>query len=430
MREGSIYAIIYSIVWCVFFFKIFRKYGKYSISVFVIFFYLLYSILAILLYNHVEYVSDFNTLTLFPYVYLFLMILLCLRPVITYDKSNVQGLIVPTQSVVHTFTYCFIFLAIILLPSAIYDMKSGITMLLLDSNGGADLYVDAHGGGPTQRSIADIPKFLFEMFSYISILIFYYYLTQARLKKWVLVGLSIAMIYNMLRPISLGLRTDTVMTIFAILAGFILIRKWIPQRRRTILIIIGSSFGGLIFSLIMILSISRFSNSAGGVSGTNLDYIAQSSLNFNNYGLDAGGIRNGDRTCRIFKKYLGFENVPSGIIDRRRMYYKMKMNDGVFYTFVGDFTLDFGPITTVLIFIIYSLWFTHMSKIKNGVISFSKMLVVYLAILIPLQGGMYLFTFSDGGNYTLMAFLFTAILFNYVDSRKLTRNILWISNKK
>lgn len=268
------------------------------------------------------------------------------------------------------------------------------------------------------------------MFSYISILIFYYYLTQVRLKKWVLIGLSITMLYNMLRPISLGLRTDTVMTIFAILAGFILMRKWIPQRRRKILVIIGASFGGLIVSLLMILSISRFSNSAGGVSGTNLDYIAQSSLNFNNYGLDAGGIRYGDRTCRIFKKYLGFENVPSGIIERRRMYSKMKMNDGVFYTFVGDFTLDFGPIITVFIFIIYSLWFTHMSRIKNGVISFSKMLVVYLAILIPLQGGMYLFTFSDGGNYTLMAFLFTAILFNYVDSRKLTRNILWISNKK
>ncbi|MBR8719420.1 hypothetical protein IX307_000598 [Bacteroides pyogenes] len=427
MREGSIYAILYAIVWSVFFLSLWKKYGPKSASVFVTVFYVLYSILAIFLYNHVDYALDFNTLTIFPYVYLFIMILLSLKPIMSFDKSNVLGLVAPKPSLIAAFTYVFILLALVSLPSTIIEMRSGITLLLLDSSAGADLYADAHGGGVNVKTLADVPKYLFSIFSYISILIFYYYLTKPRLKKFVLFGLSICMLYNLLRPISLGLRTDTVMAIYAILAGYVIMRRWIPKERRKNILMAGSSVGAMVIGLMLILSISRFTNSVGGVGGTNLDYIAQSSLNFNNYGLDAGGIRYGDRTCRIFKEVLGFENVPSGIVGRRAKYQNMKMNDSIFYTFVGDFTLDFGPIVAFIIFLLYSLWFTKLSRVNDGVITFSRLLVVYLEILIPLQGGMYLFTFSDGGNYSLMAFAFTALLFSQVN-RNSPNTIIWSSN--
>ncbi len=415
MREGSIYAIIYAILWLVFFLLLLRNRKQNTVSILVTSFYVLYSVLAVFLYNNEFYGVDFNTIKLFPYIYLFLMIFLSLKPILQFDRSQVEILIRPNTIVVNCFVCVFIILAIILLPSSISELRMGILKIMFDSSGGADLYREAHGGGVVQRTIRDIPMFIFYMFSNISVLLFFYYLTLPRLRRLILLGLSITILYNILRPISLGLRTDAIMTIFSILAGYVIMHKWIPKIRRKYINIIGLSIGGLILTLLMALTISRFSERDGGAGGVNLSYVAQASLNFNNYGLDAGGIRYGDRTCRIFKELLGFKNVPDGIVERRNLYYNMKMNDSVFYTFVGDFTLDFGAFATVFIFLFYALTFTRITHIRNGTISFSKLIIIYLAVLIPLQGGMYLFTFSDGGNYSLIAFAFSAVLFHFSD---------------
>lgn len=418
MREGSVLAISYAIAWILFFLVLLKKYKKESLSVFVVAFYVLYSVLAVFLYNNSYYGSDYNKVELLPYIYLFVAIAITLRPIIKFDKAQVSGLVQPNQLWINRFAYGLIFLALFLLPSAVLDLQNGITLLLLNPSGGSDLYTDAHGLEIAKKSIADIPRFVFYMFSDIGVLVFFYFLTQKNINKKILLGLSVCMIYNILRPISLGLRTDAVMTLFSISAGYMLMRRWIPKQRRRIATIVGSTIGGLFISLLVILTLSRFSNRSEGAMGENLSYIAQSSLNFNNYGLDAGGIRYGDRTLRIYKEILGFENVPSGIVDRRNKYSKMKMNDSVFYTYVGDFTLDFGPFAAVIILILMSCALTSITRVRMGVISFSQLLVIFLALLIPLQGGMYLFTFSDGGNYTLAAFAFCAIFFNIVSGNK------------
>lgn len=424
MRAGSGLAIVYAIIWIIFFLCLCKNFKKNITSIFITIFYVIYSILAIFLYNNNDFGIGYNSLTLFPYLYLFVMIYLSMTPIISYDHSNIKGLIRPSSPLIDTFTYTFIILALISLPSTISELRTGIVLLIVDSSGGADLYKDAHGGGLESKGIAAIPKYLFSIFSYISIIIFFYYLTLPKPKKFVLIGLIITMVYNLLRPLSLGLRTDTVMAIFAFMAAYIIMYKWIPKRRNKILLTLASIVGGIVISLMLILSISRFGDRAGGVGGTNLDYIAQASLNFNNYGLDAGGIRYGDRTCRVFKEMVGFSDVPNGIIERRQKYHSMKMNDSIFYTFVGDFTLDFGPIVTVILFILYALILIQLTKCKrNGVISFSKLILVYLAVLIPLQGGMYLFTFSDGGNYSLLAFAFTSIVFKLKKNYK--KKIVW-----
>lgn len=424
MRVGTEITIIYALGWLFFFLLLCKNYKKNITSIFISFFYVVYSALAIFLYNNVDFGQNYQEVSFFPYLYLFAMILLSLAPIIAYDHAKVRGLIRPSTSLIDTFTYVFIFLALISLPSTISELRTGIVLLLVDPSGGADLYKDAHGGGIGSKGLIEIPKYIISIFSYISIFIFFYYLTLRNQRKFVLIGLSITMVYNLLRPLSLGLRTDAVMTIFAFMGGYIIMYKWIPQKRKKILLIIASSIGGLVFCLMMILTISRFEDRAGGVGGTNLDYVAQASLNFNNYGLDAGGIRYGDRTCRVFKELVGFSDVPNGIIERRQKYHSMKMNDSIFYTFVGDFTLDFGPIVTVFLFIFYAIILIKATHSRRGIISFSRLLLVYLTILIPLQGGMYLFTFSDGGNYYLLAFVFTAFIFNLKRKNKI-KKIVW-----
>lgn len=164
----------------------------------------------------------------------------------------------------------------------------------------------------------------------------------------------------------------------------------------------------------MALTISRFGERDEGTGGAMLRYIAQAPLNFNNYALDNGGIRYGDRTINLFKQFAGM-NPPESVTDVRYKYYHHKMNDGIFSTHVGDFVLDFGPIGAVVIFIFLSSIFYSKVKIKNETISFRSLLTVFFVSCMAIHGGMYLFFYSFMRNLLIMAYVFMYFLL-YIDS--------------
>ena len=382
--------------------------------------YIGYAIISVVLYNDDVHGTEFKTLKAFPFIYLFAMLFLSLLPAIRYDRTAIEKIEMPNMFILNSFSFIFILISLILLPGYLARIQDGIVLLVLDPYGGAgtDLYMEAHEAGNVARSYKDIPFILFSMFSYIAVIVFFYYFTIPKSNKIVLYGLGVSMFVNLLSPISRGLRTETVLMLFAIAAAYILLKKWIPQNRRKWINILGIAIGGTVFSLLLILSISRVNSKDIGAGESVIDYFGQANLNFNNYGLDAGGIRYGDRTCRIFKEMLMFDKVPSGSLERRRKYSTLLIDDYYFYTFVGDFTIDFGPIIAVLIFIFFSLFFVNSTRTRRRKLSFSQLLLLYLAVLIPFQGGMYLFNFSDGGNYTLIAFAFMAIIFSIGQTTK------------
>ena len=164
----------------------------------------------------------------------------------------------------------------------------------------------------------------------------------------------------------------------------------------------------------MTLTISRFGERTEGTGGAILRYIAQAPLNFNNYALDNGGIRNGDRTINLFKQLAGMD-PPKSISEVRFKYANHKMDDGIFSTYVGDFVLDYGPWGALAIFVIVTSIFYSKVKIKNKTISFHSLLVVFFIACIAMHGGMYLFFYSFMYNLNILAFIFTYLLF-YIDS--------------
>lgn len=412
MREGSIWIIIYAIAWIMFYFVLYKKIKKFGISSLIILTYIIYAICSLLLYNSNVLSGNYRTLELFPYIYLFGMLVLSLLPAIQYDREQIIKIKSPNTFVLNGFSILFILISIILLPNYLSSIQKGINLIIFDPYGGADLYKDTHDIGAVKRTFMDIPFVIFSMFSYIAVLVFFYYLTIPKSNKTLMFGLSISMIVNLLAPISRGLRTETVLMLFAIVSSFFLMKKWIPEKRRKKISLVGISLiSGVVF-LLVVLTISRIVSRDIDVRGSMVEYVGQANLNFNNYGLDAGGIRNGDRTCRIFKEIMMFDNVPNGPLQRRSKYQNLYIDDYYFYTFVGDFTIDFGPIIAVLIFVVTSFFFVKYTKSKHGTLSFSQLLILYLSILIPLQGGMYLFNYSDGGNYTLIAFAFMATAFS------------------
>ena len=417
MREGSFWICLYAICWVISLIVLYKRNHRMGISGFIISTYIFYAVFSLILYNNADYGSNYKAMRLFPFIYLFIMLFLSLLPAIRFDGFSISHIVRPNQVILDSFSVVFIIVSLILLPSYLSSIREGLVLLTVDSSGGFDLYADTHSMRGASRSFMDIPFVIFSMFSYIAVLVFFYYLTLPKSNKILLVGLSISMVINLLAPISKGLRTETILMIFAIIAAYILVKKWLPERRNKMIRILGTIFFSIVFLLLAVLTVSRAVGSSIETNSSVVDYVGQANLNFNNYGLDAGGIRYGDRTCRIFKEILLFDNVPNNPAERRIKYSKLFIDDYYFYTFVGDFTIDFGPYIAAILFVLSSLFFVSQTKPRKGELTFSQFLILYLAVLIPLQGGMYLFNFSDGGNYTLIAFAFMVFVCNIVKSR-------------
>lgn len=175
------------------------------------------------------------------------------------------------------------------------------------------------------------------------------------------------------------------------------------------------------------MTISRFSNDSDFDNNpfkSVINYLGQCNLNFNENALNAGGIRNGDRTASKFKYYLGYDNVPVSSIPLRIKHVKLKMNDEIFSTFVGDFVLDYGPIVTLIIFCFFSFLFCRLTKIRNGKIFFHQIFMLYFATLICTHGSFYLFYYSFNANHIIIAFLIMYFIFKF-DGTYYSKNNVW-----
>jgi oligosaccharide repeat unit polymerase len=161
----------------------------------------------------------------------------------------------------------------------------------------------------------------------------------------------------------------------------------------------------------LMLSISRFGERDGGLLGGLVYYIGEAPYYFNQFALDSGELRHGDRTCNIFKQLIGMP-APEGIFGVRSAYPTIKMDDSIFSTFVGDFVLDFGGVTTALLFIIFSIVFSRLTRTNApNTIPFHRLILVYFAMSVCMQGGMYLFNYSFEGNLQILAILFFYVIF-------------------
>jgi oligosaccharide repeat unit polymerase len=218
-----------------------------------------------------------------------------------------------------------------------------------------------------------------------------------------------------LSNIALGQRGPIVEIVFSFIVTYFYLKKFIDFKIRKLISILGIVFLVLISVPIIALTNSRFGDTLGGSSASVLFYAGQQNIVFNNYGLDNGGIRYGDRVFPFFKRILGFENVPNNFWERRDKYPNLSVNDEAFIGFVGDFALDFGPFITPVILGLFSLFVFLVTKIRKGVILFHQLILLHFLITVCMLGGLKLYPYSDLGGNLQLIFYFLAFIFFRID---------------
>lgn len=369
--------------------------------------YIIFALFSLLLYNNPYYGDKYQEMQFFPFMYLFLMLLLVLSPLLRYDSLSTKNIHKPNAWIINTTCVFFVVMSIITLPFILSNFKSGFLNLLQDFNLGVDLYREhelaSYNAG---KGISNISAIFINVLYEIVFLFFFYLLSLPRKNKVLIFFLGISIIINFAKAMSSGQRGEIVGKIFSLLLAYFAVRTYIPNRtNRKIRLLI---FSLLLLAMIpiSILTISRFATRKGGETASIVTYLGQQNLNFNNYGLDNGGIRYGDRTFPIFKRLLGFENVPYNYQERRLKYPNLHIDDYFFYTYVGDFTIDFGPILGTLVLIIISILFHRITHIRGDTILFHQLLILYLIMNLSLRGGLQLYPYADDGNLVIMIYIF------------------------
>lgn len=373
--------------------------------------YVLYAIFSIITLNDDFFSVAYNPLKLFPFIYLYVMLMIALAPTIYHHLNPPKSIIEPHSKILVITAILTIVMAATRIPEIISDFSNGIK-LFTDVEGGNDAYMEQIEKTTEQgKSISNLFAIIDNTLSDLPVFLFFYFLTLKKKNYWILGGLLFAISNCVVLPVLHGQRGSVIISVLTIIVGYALFKPFISKRINRIFKIFGLTSMIIISLPIIAITMSRFGENVVGAGGIVNWYVGQGNLYFNNYGLDAGGIRNGDRTMFLIKMAVNPEDTPKNYFERREKYHQLKIDDYWFYTFVGDFTIDFGPFYAFVIFVVFNFIILLLTRPRDGTIKVYQMLLLYFTMCICMQGGMTLYSYADYNGLRIIVLL---MLYTYL----------------
>lgn len=396
-----------------------KKYKLSNLGSIYILFYTALSLMAVhLYYDHPDSVP-YDDQNLFGLLYLFSFILLFCLPLIKVSNNK---MLVHQKG--HTIAYMAIVitaLSVIGIGEDIKNFGSGMFQLATDDEYGAELYSELRNtSGSLNGNASSATNYILVLSNTakrIAPFFFLYYLSRPKINIFVFLGLALSTLLFFMNAISAGQRSGIVVGVMNIAAFYFFMHKYYRKRIQRIVKPIVISVGVVILGALSLITISRATalNSSNNSTFSFVEsYACQSILNFGRYGIDPGECRYGDRTFPLVKSFFT-KDVAKTYYDRVVKYKKLKINEKNFITFVGDFTIDFGPIVGAIVMLLFIYMFTTTLH-SSGNIGVSHLCMIYM--LINFLNGFYLYTLSDfGGNLVFLLFVFLYLFFSINDHR-------------
>lgn len=373
--------------------------------------YIVYAVFSILSLNDPIFSMTYEPLKVFPYIYLYVMMMIALMPSIAYHENMPNEIADPHTRTLKILSVVIVLCAICLLPELANNFSTGFVKLFTDVSAGKDAYTEqmenvSDSGG----AIRNLPAVIYNACSDITVFLFFYFLTLKEKSRLLLVALFFSSLIGLVMPVMRGERSGVILGILTLIGGYMTFRHYLSNKINRFVQVAGVTLLIVITLPVAAITMSRFGDRSEGVFGFLNWYIGQGSLFFNNYGLEPGGTRHGERTINLFLRMFD-SSVPKNYIERRDKYHNLDIDDNVFSTFVGDFTIDFGPVVAFVIFVVFFVLVARAVCPRDGTVKLYQLLLLYFTICVSMQGGMYLFSFSDTANLRMIMF---ALLYVYL----------------
>ena len=414
----NLLSVGYMMIWVLTFIWYHYRHKSIDAGSMVIGSYVAYAFFSIVTLNDDLFNNEYDHLELFPFLYLYTMLMMALSPAIYFHFYQPEKIENPYSKTLYIPCVILIVCALFLLPDAFSGSGGGIVQLLTDTEAGQKAYLeqlaDKEDSG---NGIRNLPSVVFNMLNDCCTFLFFYFSTRKNENKFFLLALFLAIFIGMIIPVLNGQRGSVIKSALTIIVAYALFRRYLSEQFNRISRIIGITVAIVVAVPITAITLSRFGERKGssGASDFVYWYIGQANIYFNNSALDPGGIRYGDRTVNFFKRLI-WSDTPKNYVERRDKYHNLEIDDYYFTTFVGDFVIDFGPIGALIIFVVFNLWVINEIRPRDGTIKLHQLLLLYFTLCICMQGGMVLFSYSDTGNFIIVVYAFLYAWLRYHDA--------------
>lgn len=372
MTYVIINALLYIFTLIIYFYK--RR--KIDVGFVLISIYAFVAIISVFLYASEPYVWK---LKLWPFLYLFLISILFFRPYFFNSEFIYHKFRIKNHSLLRIISILVIVTGLIAvyfsITQAIINIREGewLNLRIEQTNANIKIY-----SNPIER----ISKIIGQYLQPLAIVILFYSLTaknKMNFKPITKLLLAISIVAPaFISSINIASRGMVFGLAFILFTSFLTFRTYIPKNTKRIIYITLASLFALMLSYTLAVTISRFGKVQQ--SSSLIFYFGQPMLTFN-YGL-ADSIHtylNGDYFGGWFvDKFNGTKSLMP--IDHA----KLGTHFGTaFFTFVGGWYLDFGPVGTFLIAIFIPMIMSSIFKLKNKIdIGDLYMYVFYLNYLV------------------------------------------------
>lgn len=398
----NIYIVGYLLVWLLTFGWYHLRFHRLDAGSAIMGSYILYAFYSIISLNDDLFSIQYDSLRLFPFLYLYVMLMIALSPAIFHHFHPVIQVEDSNSRVLKPICWLLIFCALLLLPDIISNFGDGVMKLFTDVDAGNEAYeeqkLEADESG---AAITNLPAIVFNAFYDIGVFLGFYFISRKKRNLVFVACIFLTLIVGLLMPVMKGQRGIVIINVSTVIMCYMLFQEYLSPAISRWIRFLGLASLVVIMLPIAAITVSRFGERNAGVSGYISWYVGQANLYFNNSALDAGGIRYGDRTLNQFKRLID-PSTPKNFVERRDKYHNLEIDDYYFTTFVGDFALDFGPIVAFLIFVVFNCWVLSEIRPRGDTAKLHHMLLIYFTMCVCMQGGMTLFSYSDSGNFRMI----------------------------
>lgn len=263
------------------------------------------------------------------------------------------------------------------------------------------------------------PETIFSQFSPVAILLYFANVANNRkstLFNWLLLLSSLTPV---VKAVLIAGRTQPIYWFLSFMALYIFFRPLMDRRQRRKALIPFAAFGGVVGLFIAAVTIARFSivgtaNDTGAFDSL-LAYSGQSFVNFNYFFTQYSA--RAIHLDRIFPLTNYFIWHPGWNLEDYRdiIWADSGLNIGVFFTFLGDLLIDLGHIGMIIYVLLFYLLSTFVCRAANqdGTIRLSRLLVILILYLIPLQGIFYYSYYKINIGYFVVITLIMCTMLRY-----------------
>lgn len=409
--------IIYAVCFVLILFWTFKRHANITTK-YIVFIWVISASFAIIFQSMVS--SLYNRITYLPYLFMILCFYISIIPIIKNGNKMTSFTDNIDSRLFINVMWGFIIISII----PFYENLRFVLSTTSSSNGAiiADIYDSKmYGGGfkiTWMSSLGLLCNSIIGVFLTFIFFVPFYLLTKTGLNKFFTILMFMPVGCHLLFQIACSGRGTVVMFIIMAIFLFLLFKDKIPEKRIRLVKIGGLSIIGLLVAAMVIITFARKeATNAGDEDSIFIGYyVCKSHLDFNNDLWHISVYTEGDNTLAFFKNLIGLDTFTSFLKKEQYWGPKIGVPPGYFYTYIGDTYMDFGPIFTVVFFIILAIGAQRYFRGKNNSLVKLFWFYVYCEMIIMGWTVNYFKTY-DGMRNMLISVIFLSLI--YKNSNKI-----------